>query len=77
MSAGKRHTALLAQSLNLPAVVGLSTASKDVKNGDTLIIDGENGLLVINPDRYTLANYRKIQREIKDRCALKPLTTCL
>ncbi len=59
------HTALLAQSLNIPAVVGLSTASKDVANGDTLIIDGENGLLVINPDRYTLANYRQIKREIK------------
>lgn len=59
------HTALLAQSLNIPAVVGLSTASKDVKNGDILIIDGENGLLVINPDRYTLSNYRKIQRELK------------
>ena len=59
------HTALLAQSLNIPAVVGLSTASKDVSNGDQLIIDGENGLLVINPDRYTLANYRQIKREIK------------
>ena len=59
------HTALLAQSLSIPAVVGLSTASKDVSNGDQLIIDGENGLLVINPDRYTLANYRQIKREIK------------
>lgn len=59
------HTALLAQSLNIPAVVGLSTASKDVANGDVLIIDGENGLLVINPDRYTLANYRQIKRELK------------
>ncbi len=59
------HTALLAQSLNIPAVVGLSTASKDVANGDMLIIDGENGLLVINPDRYTLANYRQIKREIR------------
>ncbi|OUO57572.1 phosphoenolpyruvate--protein phosphotransferase [Candidatus Avelusimicrobium gallicola] len=64
------HTALLAQSLNIPAVVGLSTASKDVKSGDTLIIDGENGLLVINPDKYTLANYRKIQKEIKKTEAL-------
>ena len=64
------HTALLAQSLNLPAVVGLSSASKDVQSGDTLIIDGENGLLVINPDKYTLANYRKIQREIKKTEAL-------
>lgn len=59
------HTALLAQSLNIPAVVGLSTASKDVHNGDLLIIDGENGLLVINPDRYTLANYRQFQRDLK------------
>lgn len=59
------HTAILAQSLNIPAVVGLSTASKDVQNGDTIIVDGENGLLVIRPDRYTLSNYRKIQREIK------------
>ena len=64
------HTALLAQSLNLPAVVGLGTASKDVHAADTLIIDGENGLLVINPDRYTLANYRKIQRELKKTEAL-------
>ena len=59
------HTALLAQSLKIPAVVGLGTASKDVHAGDTLIIDGENGLLVINPVRYTLSNYRKIQRDIK------------
>ena len=64
------HTALLAQSLNIPAVVGLSTASKDVHAGDTLIVDGENGLLVINPDRYTLSNYRKIQRDIKKTEAL-------
>lgn len=64
------HTALLAQSLNIPAVVGLSTASKDVHAGDTLIIDGENGLLVINPDRYTLSNYRQIQRDIKKTEAL-------
>ena len=64
------HTALLAQSLNIPAVVGLSTASKDVHAGDTLIIDGENGLLVINPDRYTLSNYRKLQRDLKKTEAL-------
>ncbi|MCQ2410171.1 MAG: phosphoenolpyruvate--protein phosphotransferase [Elusimicrobiaceae bacterium] len=64
------HTALLAQSLNIPAVVGLSTASKDVHAGDTLIIDGENGLLVINPDRYTLSNYRQIQRDLKKTEAL-------
>lgn len=64
------HTALLAQSMKMPAVVGLSTASKDIKNDDLLIVDGESGLLVINPDRYTLANYKKIQRELKKSEAL-------
>ena len=59
------HTAILAQSLRLCAVVGLSNAYKQVKNGDTVIADGENGLLIINPDRYTLSKYKKIQRELK------------
>ncbi len=59
------HTAILAQSLKLPAVVALSNAAKQVKDGDTVIVDGENGLLIISPDRYTLARYKKTQREIK------------
>lgn len=59
------HTAILAQSLKLPAVVGLSAAARQVREGDTVIVDGENGLLIINPDRYTLARYKKTQREIK------------
>lgn len=59
------HTALLAQSLRMPAVVGLSNAVRQVRNGDTVIADGENGLLILSPDKYTLARYKKIQREIK------------
>lgn len=59
------HTAILAQSLKLPAVVGLSNAARQVKEGDTVIVDGENGLLIISPDKYTLARYKKTQREIK------------
>ncbi len=59
------HTAILAQSLKLPAVVALSNAARQVKDGDTVIVDGENGLLIISPDRYTLARYKKTQREIK------------
>lgn len=64
------HTAILAQSLKMPAVVGLSNATKKIQNGDTVIVDGDNGLLIINPDRYTLANYKKIQRENKKAEAL-------
>ncbi len=64
------HTAILAQSLKMPAVVGLSSAAKQVQKDDTVIVDGDNGLLIINPDRYTLANYKKIQRENKKAEAL-------
>ena len=59
------HTAILAQSLKLPAVVGLSNALRQTKDGDTVIVDGENGLLIINPDKHTLSIYKKAQREIK------------
>lgn len=59
------HTAILAQSLKLPAVVGLSNALRHTKDGDTVIVDGENGLLIINPDKHTLSHYKKAQRELK------------
>lgn len=64
------HTALLAQSMKMPAVVGLSSAAKQIKNDDMLIVDGESGIIIISPDKYTLANYKKIQREIKKSEAL-------
>lgn len=59
------HTAILAQSLKLPAVVGLSHALRQTKDGDWVIVDGENGLLIINPDKHTLSLYKKTQRELK------------
>ncbi len=43
------HTAILARSLNIPAVVGLRNISQRVKNGDILIVDGTDGEVLINP----------------------------
>ncbi|MFW6139894.1 MAG: phosphoenolpyruvate--protein phosphotransferase [Acidobacteriota bacterium] len=43
------HTAILARSLNIPAVMGLSQVTRKVKEGDTLIVDGTNGEVIINP----------------------------
>ncbi len=43
------HTAILARSLNIPAVMGLSQITRKVKDGDTLIVDGTNGEVIINP----------------------------
>ncbi|MDR0953059.1 MAG: phosphoenolpyruvate--protein phosphotransferase [Elusimicrobiota bacterium] len=59
------HTALLAQSMQMPAVVGLSTAAEKIKNGDIVIVDGENGLLVINPTPEAMEAYKKEQGKIK------------
>ena len=65
------HTAILAQSLRIPAVVALSDASRRVKTGDFLIIDGENGLLFIDPTPDVVAKYRNLQD--KEKLAEKSL----
>ncbi len=54
------HTAIIARARELPAVVGLETVSSDVSSGDTLIIDGNRGIIVVNPDEKTLDTYRRL-----------------
>ena len=51
------HTAILAGALEIPAVVGISRFLTDVSGGDTVIVDGGEGLLIIDPDEDTLARY--------------------
>ena len=58
------HTALMAQSLNLPAVVGLSDASRRIKTGDAVILDGQEGLLIAQPTPETLAKYEKTRLDL-------------
>ncbi|MGP1516056.1 MAG: phosphoenolpyruvate--protein phosphotransferase [Ottowia sp.] len=52
------HTAIAARSLDIPAVVGVAGASQRVRPDDLLIIDGDAGLLIINPAPAVLADYR-------------------
>jgi phosphotransferase system enzyme I (PtsI) len=59
------HTAIMARSLELPAVVGLETISRDVRNGDAIIVDGNQGVVVINPDQDTFLEYLERQRKYK------------
>ena len=56
------HTAILARALQVPAVVGLKDVSRKVVNGDTLVIDGYTGEVIVNPDKKTLARYRRKAR---------------
>jgi phosphoenolpyruvate-protein phosphotransferase (PTS system enzyme I) len=53
------HTAILAGALEIPAVVGLGRFLTDVSGGDTVIVDGEEGVLIIDPDEATLARYEE------------------
>jgi phosphotransferase system enzyme I (PtsI) len=53
------HTAIMAKSLEIPAVVGLETATKKVETGDTIIIDGTHGMVIINPTAVTVKKYEK------------------
>jgi phosphoenolpyruvate-protein phosphotransferase (PTS system enzyme I) len=73
------HTAILAQSLEIPAVVGLSDVSRRVRTGDMIILDGEQGLVIINPGPETVVKYEKVRRaaqaEEKSLESLKGLPT--
>jgi len=53
------HAAILARSLNIPAVVGLHNATTIIKNDDLIILDGSHGQVIINPDQNTLEKYNK------------------
>ncbi|MFH1777849.1 MAG: phosphoenolpyruvate--protein phosphotransferase [Candidatus Omnitrophota bacterium] len=57
------HTAIMARSLEIPAVVGLEGIAKQVKSGDILIVDGQRGEVIINPDTDTLRSYEKDQKK--------------
>ncbi|MCK5450586.1 MAG: phosphoenolpyruvate--protein phosphotransferase [Candidatus Omnitrophica bacterium] len=53
------HTAIMAKSLEIPAVVGLEVITDVVKNGDYIIVDGIHGVVVVNPTKKILAKYRE------------------
>ena len=51
------HTAIMAKSLEIPAVVGLEAVTAAVQSGDTIIIDGTHGTVVVNPSAKTVKKY--------------------
>ena len=68
------HTAIVARSLGIPAIVGLHHAYQTISEGELLIVDGERGVLIVNPDTVVLAEYRLRQSRIgEERHRLKQL----
>ena len=57
------HTAIVARSLDIPAVVGARTASQLVRQDDWVIIDGDAGVLIVNPSPIILDEYQFKQRQ--------------
>jgi phosphotransferase system enzyme I (PtsI) len=59
------HTAIMAGALEIPAVVGLGRFLTDVSGGDTVIVDGNAGLVILNPDDETQERYEKMQSNFR------------
>ncbi|WDZ96309.1 phosphoenolpyruvate--protein phosphotransferase [Herbaspirillum sp. WKF16] len=68
------HTAIVARSLDIPAAVGMHNASVLVKHDDLLIIDGDAGVVIVDPSPLVLAQYRARQeRMLRERKKLSRL----
>lgn len=59
------HTAIMARALNVPAIVGLHDVSVRVSRGDTVLIDGNKGVLIIHPTHEDLERYGKVEEARK------------
>jgi phosphotransferase system enzyme I (PtsI) len=57
------HTAIVARSLGIPAVVALEDLTESVSGGDTVIIDGNRGIVIVNPDGETIRQYEEYSHE--------------
>ncbi len=59
------HTAIMAKSLEIPAVVGTQDATAKIEPGDILIVDGSAGIVIVNPDDETLRSYQEAEVKLK------------
>jgi phosphotransferase system enzyme I (PtsI) len=59
------HTAIMAGALEIPAVVGLGRFVIDVSGGDQVIVDGNRGVLILNPDEETLERYERTRSSFR------------
>ena len=57
------HTAIVARAMGIPAVVGLGNITSEVSGGDLIIIDGNRGVVIINPDEEQLAEHREYEKK--------------
>lgn len=75
------HSAIIARTLEIPAVVGVENATGKIKNGDTVIIDGHEGIVLNSPEENTVREYRikkenydSFKKELKGLVGQKSIT---
>jgi len=59
------HTAIMAKSLEIPAVVGLEAATERIRSDDLVVVDGGSGAVIVNPDEATLKHYEELKRKLE------------
>jgi phosphoenolpyruvate-protein phosphotransferase (PTS system enzyme I) len=71
------HTAIVARSLNIPSIVALHNARQLIRDNDVLIVDGDQGLVIVNPGKRVFAEYqlRQNQLEIEEQKLKRIRTT--
>jgi phosphotransferase system enzyme I (PtsI) len=70
------HTAIVARSMNFPAIVALHHARNLIHEDELIIVDGTQGVVIVNPDRHVLAEYKLKQNQARlERDKLKRLKT--
>ncbi len=60
------HTAIMARTLEIAAVVGLSSATETIKDGDFIVFNGTTGEVIVNPSEEVIENYRDLKKEYED-----------
>lgn len=60
------HTAIMAKSLEIPAIVGLESVTNIIKNGDQVILDGTHGVVIVNPTKSFLEKYQKERKKYEN-----------
>lgn len=71
------HTAIMARTLGIPAIVGVGNIIEFVENGDTIMFDGDNGEIIINPEEEEIEKYRvQIKQNEKIKTKLNQLKGC-
>src|SRR3569832_282227 len=59
------HTAILARSLGVPTIVGLRQALRYIRHDDMVVVDGERGVVIVDPDARMLAYYQQRQQQAR------------